>query len=63
MIFVSLSANTFSFQSTGPAFLLGLTGEGILVFIFARNENDIKFLRKVCVIPSSMSKVDQMSHS
>lgn len=58
-----LSASTFSFPSMGPAFLLGFTVQGILVFIFASNENDIKFLRKVCVIPSSTSKVDQASQS
>lgn len=35
-----LSANTFSFPSMGPAFLLHFTVEGVMVFIFVSNENN-----------------------
>lgn len=55
--------NYHLFSIVGPAFLLHFTVEGVLVFIFASNENYLKFLRKVHMTLSSVSKVDQMSLS
>lgn len=59
------SVDVFSFPSVGPAFLLSLTMEGILVFIPVRNDSGIKFLmrKKMCMILNSMSNKDQRNHS